>query len=243
MSSLPSPEPAPERSPLPVDWLDLVTASTVGDGVSARPEASEDALAALGRARGHLRALAALERLEAPAALDGMVVGSLNAGARQDRAVDFTRSLPALEAPAVLDKAVAAVLADGPTAPSVLDRLVEERLEDPEKAMSRSMADRLESQRAPVELENRVRAELGADTMRQLDAAGTRGRVLAAVGAAVMAVLLVFTANSLLDSSSGGEMSASEPGRGRVSLEVVHVTADELSPSDRALLQVMGGPL
>lgn len=100
MFSSSSPEPTPEQSPLPVEWLDLVVEGRIpADGEG-------EVLEALARARGHCRALSSLMAPEAPDELDGLVVASLNAGAREERALEFARSLPRLEAPAILDEAV-----------------------------------------------------------------------------------------------------------------------------------------
>lgn len=231
MFSSSSPEPTPEQSPLPVEWLDLV----VGGPIPADGEG--DALEALSRARGHTRALSSLMALEAPDELDGLVVASLNAGAREERALNFARSLPRLEAPAVLDEAVAARIdADAASAPAVLDRLVEERVSAPAQAMARSMTGRLERHKAPSELERRVRHELllGRDATR-----GGRRRLASAVGASLLAVVLVVAAQRMLPASSTQAVPAAE--ERVVSLTVERVDAGDLTPSDRAFLGMLGG--
>lgn len=234
MSSSSSPEPAPEQSPLPVEWLDLV----VVDGpIPANVEG--DASEALTRARGHLRALSSLMGRRAPDELAGLVVASINAGARQDRALEFARSLPRIEAPATLDEAVASGIdADAASAPAVLDRLVEERVGAPEQTMARSMTGRLERHKAPSELERRVQRELftGRDAT-----SGGRRRLASAVVASLLAVVLVVAAQRMLPASP----SASEPAAPElvVSLTVERVDVGDLTSSDRAFLGMMGGQL
>lgn len=234
MSSPTSPEPAPEQPLLPAEWLDLVTT----DG-AVPPAASEEAVDALARARGHVRALAELSELTAPVELAGLVVASLNAGARQDRAVEYASSLPALEAPAVLDDAVAAVVdGDLTSAPAVLDRLVEERVEAPGKTMARSMTGRLEKHSAPSELDGRVRREL---LLEGQVPRGAKRRLASAVAASVLAVVLIVAAQRMLPSAPQDAAPAAV--ERVVSLRIERVTVDELTASDRAFLGMMGGPL
>lgn len=233
MSSSSSPEPGPEQPSLPLEWLDLVV-----DG-PLPVDGEADALAALARARGHLRALSSLMAPGAPDELAGRVVASLNDGARQERALEFARSLTALEAPAVLDEAVAATIdADVESAPAVLDRLVEERMGAPEQAMTRSMTGRLDRPKAPNELERRVRHELlvGRDAPR-----GARRRLASAAAASLLAIVLVVGVQLTISAGSSTEESAAV--ERVVSLTVERVTAGDLTPSDRAFLGMMGGAL
>ncbi|MEE2941116.1 MAG: hypothetical protein VX460_12065 [Planctomycetota bacterium] len=232
MPSSSSPEPAPEQPTLPGEWLDHVVEGPI-------PASGEDAAReALMRARGHARALSSLMARGAPDELTGLVVASLNAGAREARALEFARSLPHLKAPAILDEAVAARIDAGATgAPAVLDRLVEERLGAPAQAMTRSMTGRLGRHEAPVELERRVRHELLAG--RGAPRSAWR-RLASTVGASLLAVVLVVAAQRMLPSGP----SVAEPAAERVvSLTVERVTAGELTPSDRAVLGMLGGSL
>lgn len=233
MSPSSSPEPTPEQSPLPVEWLDLVI-----DG-PLPADGEVDAFAALARARGHLRALSSLMAPGAPDELAGRVVASLNAGARQERALEFASSLTALEAPTTLDEAVAARIdADVERAPAVLDRLVEERLDTPEQAMTRSMTGRLERHKAPSELERRVQHEL----LGRRDAPrSARRRLASAAAASLLAIVLVVGVQRMVPASSTAEEPAAV--ERVVSLTVERVTAGDLTPSDRAFLGMMGGAL
>ena len=99
------------------------------------------------------------------------------------------------------------------------------------------MTGRLERHKAPSELERRVRHELfvGRDVAR-----GARRRLASAVGASLLAVVLVVAAQRMLPATP----PAAEPAAERVvSLTVERVTASDLTPSDRAFLGMLGGPL
>ncbi|MEM9379684.1 MAG: hypothetical protein AAGB93_07005 [Planctomycetota bacterium] len=167
MSADPSSPHEPRPGPLPAEWLDLIADEATGRDADQDPRAarllgrapSDEERAALRRALGHVAALRSLERCDAPATLEGRAVAGLEAGHRQDRAASVLSSLPRLSAPAALDDLVRDVAdrdASEPTAPAVLDRLVEERIGDPEGSMSRSMAGRLGRRRAPSDLDERV---------------------------------------------------------------------------------------
>lgn len=124
------------------------------------------------------RALGGLERLTAPAELDGAVVAALEAGYRQDRAVDALRGLGRVSSPRELDHALTGELAsrevltdaevpDLPSslpaaqrmrAPSELADLVAEELGDPAGQRVRRFVGSLERLEAPAELEERLAA-------------------------------------------------------------------------------------
>ncbi len=151
-------------------------------------------------ARAELRAqlVRSLERRPAPAALDGVVVAALQAGARQARAARAVHDLPILAAPEDLARRI-----PGLVAPAVLDRLVGEDLADPSKALARRYAGRLERLRAPADLEER----LGRNARRARPALGTGILVLA--GVLLVASALVFTVVGRQDKttrSSGPEL-------------------------------------
>ncbi|MEC7231871.1 MAG: hypothetical protein VXW31_02925, partial [Planctomycetota bacterium] len=92
--------------------------------------------------------------------------------------------------------------------------------------------------KAPSELDRRVRHELllGRDATR-----GGRRRLASAVGASLLAVVLVVAAQRMLPASP----SASEPAAPElvVSLTVERVDVGDLTSSDRAFLGMMGGQL
>jgi len=145
------------------------------------------------------RGLTELEQLEAPDALEGMVVAALQAGVREGRAVRAVSDLERQALPEQLERAVeteveiAAV--GGPfetervQVPSVLDRLVHEELSDPIKANVRRVVSSLPRERAPAELDVRVHADL----LEQDTPAPARprfGRRLMLVGTSIAAGVL-----------------------------------------------------
>lgn len=105
----------------------------------------------LARAQQRIELARSLPRVAAPLALDGAVVAALQAGARQERAVQAVASLTPVDAPDVLAHRVAI-----PRAPAVLDRLVAEDLADPARAVAGRYTRRLERLRAPDDLQARL---------------------------------------------------------------------------------------
>lgn len=207
------------------------------------------------------RALQGLERMRAPLELAGLVVATFHEGQRQDRAVAALGALGRKPAPDELDRAVlhahgvfdASELdgdgtgvetdaADGSAraddagrlhAPHVLDRLVDEELREPSKALVRRFAGRLPRLTAPSELDARVARMLatGARAPRS-----TRGPLLRAA-----ALLVVFGAGAgVLFWFGGRESKAAE--LIAVRIERVHSPA-ELGPEARALLGGLTGGL
>lgn len=128
--------------------------------------------------------LSRLARAAAPPELDGLVVGALEAGRRQERAVAALLGLARLPAPPEL---VGRALED-PTnvlrAPAVLERLVDEDLRNSSGALARRFAGRLERQRAPLVLRERLQRS----AMTLLRPSTARRTLLAA---AALVVLLV----------------------------------------------------
>jgi len=119
------------------------------------------------------RQLQTLPRAAAPAELEGRVVAALQAGHRQNRAVQAVADLGRISSPAVLDEFVDADLEEGlasparpPSllelqgrriqAPSVLDRLVREEIAEPSRSLARRYLGSLRRKRAPEELRLRV---------------------------------------------------------------------------------------
>lgn len=175
-----------------------------------------------------------------PEELDSALAGALEAGARQDRAVAALRSLGRVDPDGELDRAVEAQaraaaqqerlddLALRQRAPNVLDRLVAEELADPAKAHVVRQIENLERQRAPAELDLRVRYELSRPQPRLTLASR---RVVAAWTFAAAALLAV-TISPLVFRGAGDGPHA--PRRFRV--EVVESTRD-LSPAARAWIE------
>jgi hypothetical protein len=134
-----------------------------------------------------------LPRFAAPMELEGLVVGAVQAGARQDRAVRALSRLSRVQPPKELDHAVADVTA-GPasglraTAPQVLDRLVAEELADPAKARSRRFIGSLPRLAAPTALAQCVESAV-ATALRPAAPSRTRfARAVFAVAALILAV-------------------------------------------------------
>lgn len=120
------------------------------------------------------RALRGLPRMPAPRDLDGFVVAALQAGHRQDRAIEALRTLERRPMPVEADLAI---WPKGAQAPAALDRLVERDLQDPTHSIARRFAGRIERLQAPRELETRVAAVIALARKRRERA--TRGVSLA----------------------------------------------------------------
>lgn len=103
------------------------------------------------------RAFLDLRPQAAPRELDGCVVAALQAGHRQDRAVAALRSLERTPMPHDADLTIWPA---GAGAPPVLDRIVEQNLQDPTHSIARRFAGRLERLQAPQALRPRVEALL-----------------------------------------------------------------------------------
>jgi hypothetical protein len=221
-----------------VEWLDLVVGdapldSRARDVLGRTP--SEVERAALRAARGHVLALRSLSRVATPASLEGLVVASLEAGHRQDRAVSLVESLEGKPAPVELDELVEGsveVRGEGLRAPHVLDRLVGERVADPEGAMVRSMADRLERLHAPDVLDERVRENGGFTPSGRT----VRGALLRVAGGAVLAAALILAVR-LFDGTP-------DPAEQGPTLTIVRYESLEdagMSDADRTLFSSMTG--
>jgi hypothetical protein len=182
------------------------------------------------RSERQVSALAGLERRVAPVELDGRVVAACHGGHRQERATAQLRALNRWSVPAeldarVLDQERERIAREASKAPSVLDRLVDEDLRDPPKALAQRFAGRLERLRAPGVL--RVRVERTAGNRFSLGR--RRLRVLAA---ASLLVVLLF-------SIGGGIYWLEKP---RYSFEVVYESSlDGLQPVAGALLGGLTG--
>jgi|GEM_PF-3577505 len=244
----PSSDPQEDRfePTLPESWLGEVFASADGrrscdDPSGTHPEPvladgalpSQEQLRALTAARGHLRALRSLPSLGAPEELEGRVVASLEAGFRQDRAAGLVSGLDARPAPEELAPLVEARVEgnlDDVAAPAVLERLVEERVSAPEKAMVQSMAGRLDRKAAPQELDERIRESAAAS----LPSTGGRIRRFAVLfGAAAMVLVAVRLV-----------VAPAKPGSPGPALKIIRVDSLEsvsASALDRAFLGSLTG--
>ena len=232
-----------QRSPLPAAWLDLVidaAHSEEGARAALGRDPSDQERAALHAARGHLLALSALTRQNAPDSLEGVVVASLEAGHRQDRAARMTASLEPLAAPASLDRRVEAQLkrsAPGLAAPSVLDRLVDERIGDPEAGMVRSMAGRLGRRTAPNALDERM-LEQGAGARVE----PVRGvSALHVFGGVFVAAALVFVARLSTGAGTGGVVVDGPSGPTLTIVRIESLDDVEASAVEREFLRSITG--
>lgn len=111
------------------------------------------------------RALSELPRQAAPSELDSAVVAAFHGGARTERALRALSELARLSPPAELAQAIEGLARDSAApvphlgrapAPRVLDRLVDEELQDPSKALVRRHVGGLARLEAPASLAERV---------------------------------------------------------------------------------------
>jgi hypothetical protein len=205
--------------------------------------ASCEACAALAARRAALgRALGALPRVALPSALDGAVVASLHAGHREARALFALGRVSRHSAPEELARRVDDELPlgaeRGVPAPSVLERLVDEDLRDPARALARRFAGKLSRLSAPACLEQRVAVALArsqAEASRVL-ASTERSRRIALAGAALALLLLVWAA-----APWRALRAPAEPGA-RIEIVRAH-SLDDLGPTARALVDGLAGGL
>lgn len=139
----------------------------------------------LARARFRIALVGGLQRVPTPAALDGVVVAALQAGARQERAARAVADLTSVAAPDELARRIAI-----PRAPEVLCRLVAEDLADPAKAVASRYAGRLARLRAPADLEERLGRAARRPAARFAPLALVAFGVLLSVSALVLAHVL-----------------------------------------------------
>jgi hypothetical protein len=183
------------------------------------------------RVSSQARALRGLVHRAAPAELAGRVVAACNAGHRQARAISALNKLSRWEVPVELDTKVLhdesrLTMGERAKAPRVLERLVDEDLHDPPKAIARRFAGRLERLRAPGILRSRVASEPLAPIAASSSTRARRVRVLALAGLAAAAVLLI----------TGGIYWSRAP---RYSFDVVHETS--LERFDPVVSSLLGG--
>jgi len=145
------------------------------------------------------RALSDLPRLAAPSELDSAVVAAFHGGARTDRALralgELARLSPPAELAQVLEGLARESTAPAPQlgrapAPRVLERLVDEELQDPAKALVRRHVGGLARLEAPTALAERVALDFARtqrDSRARLALRGVfRRRLEVALGAAAL---------------------------------------------------------
>jgi hypothetical protein len=88
----------------------------------------------------HIGLLRELPRVNAPRSLDGRAVAATQAGFRQDRAVDALHALEPVTMPIEVDLAI---WPTGKAAPPVLDRLVDNDLQEQTRGIARRFAGRM----------------------------------------------------------------------------------------------------
>jgi len=157
--------------------------------------------AELARAARRMSLVRSLAHLAAPIDLDGAVVAALQAGVRQERAIQAVTNLTPVAAPEVLARRVAA-----PTAPAVLERLVGEDLADPAKALASRYTRRLERLRAPPDLEQRLGRAPRRSTSLYLPIALAAAGLLLTVGALGLGHFLRGTPRGLPSAPVGPEL-------------------------------------
>lgn len=151
----------------------LVEALPTTPGLSAELREHVQACAACARALrawpAASRALSELPRHAAPSELDSAVVAVFHGGARTERALRALSELARLSPPAELAQALDGLARENSAAvpqlgrapaPRVLDRLVDEELQDPAKALVRRHVGGLARLEAPASLAERVALEL-----------------------------------------------------------------------------------
>lgn len=176
------------------------------------------------------RAFRDLARKSAPRELDGYVVAALQAGHRQDRAIEALRSLERMPMPLDADLAIWPA---GAVAPAALDRLVERDLQDPTHSIARRFAGRIERLQAPRELETRVATVIALSGKRRRRAARGVSLALAALGLVGLSAL-----GTWFFATRPGSVVAAGP---KFVVEHVH-SASELDPLlGSTLASLLGG--
>jgi hypothetical protein len=188
--------------------------------------------------------LSSLTRKHAPQELEGRVVAALEAGSRQQRAIEALVTLGRLKPPAELDGAVMSQAGGEHTyqlrgrhsAPAVLERLVNEELSDLPKARTRRFVGSLRRFVAPRLLEQRVARELVTprySDKRPLRVAAWIG--LAAVGLIALSTPLII--ESALESTPSYPFHVKHVDSLSSGAEVLGA----LGPDAHTLLDSMGG--
>jgi hypothetical protein len=228
----------PGKSPCPDQRERLIA---VAAGEARRDFALDAHLARCGGCRAwlervelHVVALRELPRMSAPRELEGRAVAATQAGFRQDRAVEALRGIAPVTMPIDVDRAIWPA---GKSAPPVLDRLVDQDLQEQTRGIARRFAGRIERLSAPRTLDARVKSVWSGAGARRSDS-----RRWLALAAAVMLVGLSVTGTLWF---VGRQRSVIQPpvevARPEVIIERVSSPA-ELSPAlQDAFALVLGG--
>jgi hypothetical protein len=222
------------KRPCP-DQRERLIAVAVGD---ARPDFALDAHMArcsgchtwLARVEQHIGLLRELPRVPVPTSLDGLAVAATQAGFRQDRAVDALSGLSPVTMPIEVDLAI---WPTGKSAPPVLDRLVDNDLQEQTRGIARRFAGRIERLSAPRSLDARVKSVWGAGPWH-LGRRPSDRRWLALAGAVLLVVMGVTATLYFVGSSV-------RPSGPQIVIERV-ASPSELDPAlQQAFVLVMGG--
>jgi hypothetical protein len=231
---------AHRKRPCP-DQRERLIAVAAGDvardfALDAHIARCEGCRAWLSRVELHVAALRDLGSVQAPRDLEGRIVASTQAGFRQDRAVQALRDLEPVRMPVDVDKAI---WPTGKSAPPVLDRLVDNDLQEQTRGIARRFAGRIERLKAPRTLDARMKSAWA------LKSAWVRARRRSdwrwlALAAALLLVVLSVTATLYV-------VGRSETGRGargggpQIVIERVASPADLDPVLQRAFALVVGG--
>jgi len=185
----------------------------------------------LARLELHVVAISRLQRARAPRELDGLVVAALQAGLRQERAVNAVASLTPKPMPAAVQPKIQAPRIQA--APRELDRLVVDELRDPTKSIARRLVGHLERQPVPKSLDARV-ASLAAELPSERRRGRERRRMLAFAGSVF---LVIGGLAAILSLVNRGGVEAREP---RIVVE--HVSSPEnMDPAVQATFAMVSG--
>ena len=184
-----------------------------------------------GRVQRTARAIAGLARQSAPLELDGRAVAACEAGFRQERVVGEIFGLVRAGAPSELE---ARVLGPGGAlrraAPPVLERLIDEDLHDPKKAIARRYGGRLGRVAAPESLRQRVTQAFARGFAPERQGVSRRLVGSLAVFALAIAAAVWWRAHEALPAPSKAEFTVTRMN-----------SLDELDPFAKALFDGLSG--
>jgi hypothetical protein len=202
--------------------------STANEGELAHLDACAECAGFARRVGQISSSFSKLARLAPPRELDGLTVGAMQAGRRQERAVVALRGLARLPVPPELVGRALEDPARVVRAPAVLERLVDEDLRNSSGALARRFAGRLERRRAPQALRDRLQRS----ALSVLRPSAVRRNVLTA---AALALLLVGAGLWLRRRSAANEIS-------ELGFEIRYESGFEgLDPMARSLLGGLSG--
>jgi len=228
------------KRPCP-DHRERLIAVAAGEGardfaLDAHLARCEGCRAWLVRVELHVTALRGLGSVPAPRDLEGRVVAATQAGFRQDRAVQALRDLGAVTMPVEVDRAI---WPSGKSAPPVLDRLVDNDLQEQTRGIARRFAGRIERLKAPRSLDARVKTAWTAKSAWMRARRRSDWRWLALAAALVLVVLSVTATLYVVGRSETGRTQIVRGPRFRI--EHVDSPADLDPALQRAFALVVGG--